>query len=204
MHPVPLSTKHLNALPLQSTPKYSIASSFTPLAPLTPPAPKISQLAPAARREAALNHALKYLARYNVSTADLFLYIFSDTKDDDMHYRRSRFLTDGVALETLLDRFKKYAPGRVGDWMGTQCLPIVEKKITKEMDVLKKEWKFGVNDVTSSFISGSLDLGLLRTTIERSAPTVWHLITTCAQTDRAFEENKLKTPDAVCFSFHSF
>ena len=67
------------------------------------------------------------------------------------------------------------------------------------MDILKKEWKFGAKDVMSSFITGGLDLGTFHTTIEQSAPTLWHLITRCAQTDRAACENKLKNPNEVCF-----
>lgn len=193
-------TPVLSIPPLQLSKLNNSIGSIVPHVPLTPPAPKISQLPPDARRDAALDHALRYLARYKVSTADLFLYIFSGAKDDSRQKRRSSFLYDGTALETLLDRFQQYAPDRMRDWVSSssQSLPAIEKTISKEMDILKKEWKFGVKDVTSLFITDGLDLGRFCTTIEQSAPTLWHLITRCAQTNRAAHENKLKNPNAVC------
>ena len=190
-HPAPPT------LPFSSPTHPTSTANLPPPSALTPPAPRIRGLTSAAQRAAALNYALKYLARYKVSTADIFLHIFSEDKDDGMGRRRSSFLHAENSLEILLDRFQKYAPARVQGWVSSQSLPVIETNIGKEMDALKKKWQFGVNDMSSSYISMGLNLSSFRATIEQSAPTIWRLLVKCAQTDRAFDENKLKDPYAV-------
>jgi hypothetical protein len=174
-----------------------IASLLLPPAPRTPPAPKLSTLPPSGRGPAAINYALKFLARYKVSTAALLLSIFTGCKDDRMSERRENFFRNDTALETILSRFQEYAPDRIRDWAVAQSVPLVEEKVSKEIHQLKKEWKLGIKDVSASFISGGLNLNGFQSTIEQSAPTVWRLITACAQTSRASQENSLKHPEKV-------
>ncbi|KAF9518369.1 hypothetical protein BS47DRAFT_1420389 [Hydnum rufescens UP504] len=81
--------------------------------------------------------------------------------------------------------------------MEEQAISIVQKILMREMDVLKRVWMFRAKDVSVDYLI-NMDMGSYRSTLRRSAPVLWGLLVACVQSERAMDENLIKSPETLC------
>jgi hypothetical protein len=78
---------------------------------------------------------------------------------------------------------------RYKSWARTHAVSHVTETLVTEMECLKEEFAMATKAVTVDYVS-QFDLSVFRNCIMLSAPILWKLVTTCAHTRRAEENNK--------------
>jgi hypothetical protein len=143
-----------------------------------------------------LDIVLTFLREGKLSPVDLLIDVLDSSNGKHQSYRDELYKTDALKLHVLLDHITGDPKGKrkMDEWMRPYAVDLTCEIVDSEMEVTKRELSMGVSDVTPEFmaswsLNGNRALEL--------TPVLSRVLSSAAQSSRAAERNKLKSPTTV-------
>ncbi|KIJ05902.1 hypothetical protein PAXINDRAFT_20870 [Paxillus involutus ATCC 200175] len=151
-------------------------------------------------RHERIQQALHVIRSGRISFLDFILAILDPSEPDFLTYR-TRFLADSSGkFAKMLDRIHENERGRVHllRWIEPRAVELVCEKIMSEMDDVKSALAGTIKTITpESLLSWDVNT-FIGSVVDQSAPTTGQVLKTAARTERARENNTIKTGETAC------
>ncbi|KAF9224862.1 hypothetical protein BS17DRAFT_751805 [Gyrodon lividus] len=151
-------------------------------------------------RDERVRKALQILRLGRISLLDCILDILDPSKTHLAVYRRLFFVDPSGKFTKMLDRIFENDRGRAHllRWMEPHAIELVSDKITSEMDNVKSALTGTISSITpESLLAWDVNM-FIGTLVEEAAPITGHMLNTAAQTERAKQQNKIKSCSTAC------
>ena len=157
---------------------------------------------PQLTREERLQKVLKILRDGCISLLDFVLDILDDRNSKFSIHLNRFFMNPSGKLGQLLDHLfeDKRSNPILLSWMEPHAIVLVSDKVAKEMDEIKGALEGKICMITpESLLTWDIN-SVIGPLVQKSAPTLGHLLQVAAQTTHARENNKIKSCVTVCAS----